>query len=159
MRKILFTLLLIATSVSAFAQFEQGKKYASASLTGFDMSYSKRTEFALGLNLQAGYFIQQDWMVLGEFGMDYSHSDFNSIYVGAKGRYYMEENGLYLGFGAKYVHEFKSMNDVELTPEVGYSFFLNRYVTIEPSVYYDMSLTDFANKSKVGVKIGLGFYF
>ena len=66
---------------------------------------------------------------------------------------------VYLAFGAKMLHEYKSINDFELTPEVGYCFFLNKNVTIEPSVYYDMSLGHFADYSKVGLKVGLGIFF
>ena len=50
-------------------------------------------------------------------------------------------------------------NLVCLTPEVGYAFFLGRNVTIEPSVYYDLSFSDISEFSKLGFKIGFGVYF
>ena len=43
--------------------------------------------------------------------------------------------------------------------EVGYAFFLNRHVTIEPALYYKMSLHDFSGNSTVGLRIGFGYYF
>jgi hypothetical protein len=43
--------------------------------------------------------------------------------------------------------------------EVGYAFFVNKNITIEPAVYYKMSLADFSDNSTVGLKIGFGFYF
>ena len=41
----------------------------------------------------------------------------------------------------------------------GYAFFLGRNVTIEPSVYYDLSFSDTSEFSKLGFKIGFGVYF
>ena len=41
--------------------------------------------------------------------------------------------------------------------EIGYAFFINRSVTIEPALYYDHSFKD-ANYSTVGFKLGLGIY-
>ena len=42
---------------------------------------------------------------------------------------------------------------------VGYAFFLNRYITVEPSLYYKMSLHDFSDNSTFGVQVGIGIYF
>jgi len=152
-------LLLMLTSASAFAQFEKGKKYLGASLTGAGLSYSDYDEFQLGADMTAGYMFRQDWMLLGEAGFDLRKGDLQTLYLGAKGRYYIEQNGLYLGCGLRYLHHFSNFNDLQLTPEVGYCFFLGGHITIEPAAYYDMSLTDFGHKSKVGVKVGLGYYF
>ena len=143
MKKILLTLMLALTMVtSASAQFEQGKKYVGASLTGLNLSFS-----------------EQDIMVVGTIGLDFSNGDLNQFEVGAKGRYYIEQNGLFLAGGLKYRHAYKNINDLQLTPEVGYCYFLNRYITIEPSVYFDLSLTDFSHKSEFGLKCGIGIYF
>ena len=46
-----------------------------------------------------------------------------------------------------------------LTPEVGYAFFLGRNLTVEPAVYYDLSLDETSQYSKLGFKIGFGLYF
>ena len=146
-------------AVSAFAQFEADKKYVGASLTSAGLSYSDTEDFAFGANAQAGYMIDRDWLAIGEVGLNYRYSDWQSVYVGARVRYFIEQNGLFLGCGARLIHEFKNFNDFQVTPEVGYCYFLNKTVTIEPSLYYDISLSDFAHKSKVGVKIGLGLFF
>jgi hypothetical protein len=66
---------------------------------------------------------------------------------------------LYYSCGLKYLHERKSFNDLQLTPELGYCFYLNHYISVEPAVYYDMSFTDFSKKSEVGLKVGIGIYF
>ena len=48
---------------------------------------------------------------------------------------------------------------MQIPLEVGYAFFLNRYLTVEPAIYYKMSLDDFSDKSTVGLRVGFGFYF
>ena len=50
-------------------------------------------------------------------------------------------------------------NDVQIPLEVGYAFFVNRFITIEPSLYYKMSLHDFSDNSTFGFNIGIGFFF
>lgn len=161
MMKKLFMAIAFATisATSAFAQFEKGKLYGGASLSGFDMSYSETTKFSLGLDVAAGTMIAQDWLLIGELGYLYQNSDTQTFSIGAKCRYYIEQNGLFLSLGAKYLHMFKDYNDFYLTPEVGYCLFLNQSVMLEPSVYYNMSLSDFDDKGRFGIKIGLGFFF
>lgn len=155
---VAMTLAMLCAS-NVFAQFEKGKWYANASLSNIGLSYSEREDLRMGLNLNAGYTLEDNWMILAEGGFDYSNSQWSSLYLGAKGRYYIEQNGLFLGAGVKLMHAYKSVNDVMFTPEAGYCFFLNKHVTVEPCVYYDMSLTEFADYSKFGVKIGLGIFF
>lgn len=160
MKRILLAILAgLFIGTNASAQFEKDKWYANASMSDFGLSYSKRSDFALKLGLSGGYMFEDDWMLLAEIGLDCSNSDCNSVFAGAKARYYIEQNGLFLSFGCKWLHEKKNVNDFQLTPEVGYCFFLNKHVTIEPSVYYDMSLTDFSEYSKVGLKVGFGIFF
>ena len=72
--------------------------------------------------------------------------------MGVGGRYYFTQNGIYMGLGLQYEHATKSVNNLQLCPEVGYAFFVNRFITIEPAVYYHMSLNDFSDGSKVGLK-------
>ncbi len=159
MKKLTIALIFaVMGATSAFAQFEKGKTYLGASVSGFDMSYSETTKFHLGLDVQAGKMIAQDWMLMGELGFNYHNSDTQSVSVGARCRYYIEQNGLFLSLGAKYLHEWKSYNDFFLTPEVGYCLFLNHNVMLEPSIYYNMSMTDFGDKSRFGIKVGIGFF-
>lgn len=160
MKKAILALVLAAAgTLTASAQFEKGKYYGGASLSGFDASYSKTSDFSLSLNARAGYMFEQDWMALAEVGYDYTNSSCQTFSLGASCRYYIEQNGLFLSLGARYLHQFEDFNDFQLTPEVGYCFFLNQKVTLEPSVYYNMSLSDFANKSRFGVKVGVGVFF
>ena len=160
MKKIFLTVLLSAAGVTGMkAQFEQGKCYVGATTNMAGLSYSKESKFNLNLGLNAGYMFEEAWMAIAEVGLDYRNSDMQQLYAGAKCRYLIEQNGLFLQLGARYVHGAPSFNDVQLTPEVGYCYFLNKNLTLEPSVYYDVSLSDFSEKSRFGVKVGLGWLF
>ncbi len=159
MKKFAILAVALLTTAAAHAQFESGKKYCGASLTGLNLSYNGSQELNFGVQAKAGYLLEDDWMVLGQ--VEYNHygqsgvDDFVS--VGAQGRYYIEQNGLYLGVGAKLVHT-GSYNDVMPGIELGYAFFVSKQVTIEPAIYYDQSFKDHSDYSTVGVKVGIGIY-
>ncbi|MCM1108914.1 MAG: autotransporter outer membrane beta-barrel domain-containing protein [Clostridium sp.] len=158
MKKLMFTLLLMAVTLSANAQFEKKKTYVSTSLSGLSLSYSDKEKTVFGLEAMGGYFIEDSWMLYGK--LSYGHTNHTDDFsAGVGGRYYFTQNGIYLGAGLQYEHMTTNINNVQLCPEVGYAFFINHFLTIEPAVYYNMSLNDFAHGSKVGLKIGLGFYF
>ena len=160
MKRILFVTVLVAlfaTKVSA--QFESGKWYGNASLTNLGLSYSEKTDFALGLDLNVGHTVMDNWMVLVEAGTDYSNSEWNSLHLGAKIRHYFVENGLFMSAGVRWLHEYKNINDMQITPEVGYCHFLGKNVVVEPVIYYDMSVQNFSDYSKIGFKLGIGIFF
>jgi len=160
MKKVLLSMLLVIVGVaSASAQFERGKKYLGVGLDGVGISYSEYNKLHIGIGAHAGYMIDDDFMVIGDLGFNYEKKDAQQVIIGGSGRYYIEQNGIFLQAGVHYVHEAPSFNDLTITPEVGYCFFLNQHLTIEPSVYYDFSVTSFSDKSKFGLKVGLGWYF
>ena len=159
MKKLVLAVLLTVATTSASAQFEKGTKYVGASLTGLNMAINDRQHFSFGLDAKAGYFIKNYWMVEGTFGWHTSRTHLDRCQIGAKLRYAQVENGLYYACGLKYLHERKNFNDLQLTPELGYCYYLNHYISVEPAVYYDMSFTDFSKKSEVGLKVGIGIYF
>lgn len=160
MKKIAVLLVALFTAMAGYAQFERGKWYVGASLTGLDISYSGVEEFNFGLDANVGHLVSDDWMVLGKFGYQHSGLDGASdmFTIGAGGRYYIIQNGLYLGVNAKYVHANHNYNDFMPGIEVGYAFFLSKTVTVEPAVYYDQSFKDHSDYSKIGFKIGVGVY-
>ena len=107
MKKILLLLFVFSLSVvSASAQFEEGKKYAGASLSGLDMNYSGNGKFSLGVEGKAGYFFGDNLMLLGEVGYDHQGNRDNgdAIHVGVGGRYYITQNGIFLGANCKLMH-------------------------------------------------------
>ena len=162
MRKYVVALILGLVSLSANAQFERGTRYANLSMTGLDMSYMKNSKFHFGLEGQGGYFVAQDWMVGGKLGYDYVGGGPTHIFdLGADVRYYFERSGIYLSGGLLYQHQDLGAKEnwLSIVPEVGYCYFLNQHVSIEPALYCNLCVNEFENGSKFGVKIGFGFYF
>lgn len=145
--------------LTANAQFQEGKGYVGASLTGLDLHYNGRDGFNFGLEAKGGYFLWDDIMVLGMLSANHNGSEAvaDHIMAGAGARYYITQNGLYLGANAKFIHANHNYNDVMPGAEVGYAFFINRSVTVEPAVYYDHSFND-SDYSTIGFKIGVGVY-
>ncbi len=100
--------------------------------------------------------------VLVNFKGKYVENGIDETSVGAGARYYFSSCGVYGGLGCSYKH--LSWNNAKdnlfcVTPEVGYAFFINGTITVEPSVYYDISTKHTSDYSKLGFKIGFGFYF
>ena len=159
MKKLAVVALGLMMSVAAHAQFESGKKYYGASLTGLNLSYNGSEDLNLGLQAKAGYFLEDDMMLVAQ--AEYKHSGLEGVKdywaLGAQGRYYIEQNGIYLGAGVKLIHT-GSYNDVMPGLEVGYAFFIGKQVTLEPAVYYDQSFKNHSEYSTVGLKLGIGIY-
>jgi len=158
MKKIFLTLLFgLMMTVAANAQFEQGKLYANAGLSGLDLNYNANSKWNLGLSAKVGYMFVDDWMVLADGMWNIRHEAPNDFRLGAGVRYYIEQNGLYLGAGARYKHEHE-YDDFMPNVNIGYAFFLSRTVTIEPELYYDFSMKDFKEYSGFGLRVGVGIY-
>ena len=158
MKKILLVAVLLFGVVVGKAQFEQGTKYVGASVTNLGLSYSSSEKLRFGMEASAGYFLFDGIMLKANAG--YSHRPHaDDITLGLGGRYYFTQNGVFLGAGLEYCHEAKNYNDLRIPTEAGYCFYINHYVSIEPAVYYNMSLNDFSDKSAVGLKVGFGLYF
>ena len=166
MKKHLLVLIgILLASVTAHAQynddttpFSKGKVYVGASLTGLDLNYNSNKKWHLGLDARGGWLFNNNWMLLGTVGFEARHKSFNTFTLGAGARYYIEQNGLYLGAGANYVHE-SGIDDFRPTFQVGYAFFLNSLVSIEPELYYNQSLKNHGDYSGFGFRIGIGIYF
>lgn len=158
MKKIYLVLLALTMTLAAHAQFEQGKWYGGASLSGLNLNYSSASKLSLDFNAKGGYFFSDCLMAYAETGVD-TGKDYTNLSLTAGGRYYILQNGIFLGanVGVKQV-DTESHNDVKVGVEVGYAFFINRHVTIEPSIFYDQSFKSHKDFSKVGFCIGLGIY-
>ena len=159
-KKLSFLLALMMMTLTANAQFEQGKKYISASFSGLDLSFDGLSELNVGLQAKGGYLVEDNLMLLGTLGYNHICDDVtpDRFSIGAQGRYYIVQNGIYLGVGVAYKHGSHSYNDFMPSVEVGYAFFINRQVTIEPALYYEQSITNHSKYSNVGLRVGLGIY-
>lgn len=160
MKKIATLVALLACTLTAGAQFEQGKFFVGSSLTGLNMSYSGSEKFCMGLDAEGGYFLADNFLIKGFVGYEHRGSEDkgDDIFAGIGFRYYIVQNGLYIGLNGKYIHETKNYNDVVPEIELGYAFFINRHVTLEPAIYYDQSFKCHSDYSKIGLRFGVGLY-
>lgn len=156
MKKILVLLFMAVMTLGASAQFEKGTHYAGASLSGLGIGFSKGN-FMLGIGGEYGYFIADSWMIGGTVG--YMHNGgANSLQIKPAFRYSFKSNGLNLGCGVQFEHAGTNQNFIQLSPQVGYTFYLNSTVSIEAAVYADFAMNDFKNGTNAGLKIGIGLY-
>lgn len=157
MKKSLLFIVVILTTLSAQAQFEQGKGYMGASLSGFDLSYNGSRKAHLGLQTKLGYLLADNWMVTGQLAYEKQKDVPYSLTIGPGLRYYIEQNGLYMGLSAAYRHA-SGYNDFMPSIQLGYAFFLGRTVTLEPELYYEQSFKNHSNYSTAGIRLGVGIY-
>ncbi len=159
LKKLAIMAVALLSTVTAHAQFEQGKVYCGASLSSLGLSYNGSSELNFGVHAQVGYLFADNLMGVGTLSYNHYGSSETDDYfsVGVQGRYYIIQNGLYLGAGAKFTHV-GNYNDVLPGVEVGYAFFVSKTVTIEPALYYDQSFKDHSNYSTIGLKVGVGVY-
>lgn len=159
-KSILISCLLLA-SVCANAQFEKGTWVVNPSITGLSLTHSSEEKTIFGISAQGGAFLIDNVALLVNLGGRWA-DNLDTYSIGLGGRYYMESCGIYLGLGANLTHRkpeyLKTYTDFAITPEVGYAFFISKTVTIEPSVYYDISCKD-SDYSRFGLKVGFGIYF
>lgn len=160
MKKVLTLIAALMLTLTASAQFEADKIYCGASLSSLDLNYSGKGDFSVGVNGQLGYMVDDDLMLYATAG--YAHQgkgdDGDRLEAGVGGRYYIEQNGIFLGANVKFLHAFSNYNDVMPGVEVGYAFFVSRTVTIEPALYYQQSFKNHSDYSTIGLRVGIGIY-
>ena len=163
MKRFLLSMIIGLTAVTAAnAQFTydtppfaKDKIFIGASLSGFDMG-SANKDFHLDLNAKGGYMLMDNILAFGELSYNYLEHCDGVISLGVGARYYIEQNGIFLSAGARFAD---MTNDLDFQPNasVGYAFFLNRTVTVEPELYFNLSTKDF-DYSSYGLRIGFGIY-
>lgn len=157
MKKIFVLLLMAVMTLGASAQFEKGTQYVGAYLSGLGIGFSKG-DFTFGVNGEYGYYIADGWMLGGVVGYNHNRAGHNSLQIKPNFRYSFLENGLNLGCGLQFEHAGTELNYIQLCPQVGYTFYLNDKISIEPALYADFALNDFKNGTNAGLKIGIGLY-
>lgn len=158
MRKLIMLVIGLIMTVAANAQFEEGKYYVAGSLTGLNMSYNGAEDFNFGVQAKGGYMLADNWMALAFAGYQHEGKGSTNAFNGGVGaRYYIIQNGLYMGVNGTVVLS-DGYNDIKPGIELGYAFFINGSVTIEPAIYYDQSLKCHKDYSTVGMRIGIGVY-
>ena len=165
MKKCLMAAIGLMMAMSANAQylndsgtpFTQGKIYVGASLSNTDLSYNGLSKGHLGISGKVGYFFADNLLGTAQLSYEKYKDIPYSISLGAGCRFYIEQNGLYLGASAVFKHR-DEFDDLLPSVQVGYSFFINRTVTIEPDLYYEQSFKNHKDYSQVGLRIGIGIY-
>ncbi len=165
MKKLLMAAIGLMMAVGVNAQnrvksdtpFYAGKWMVGASASGLDLSYHKGAKWSINLDAKAGYLFVDNWMLTAKMSYDNSTYTRSVFGVGAGLRYYVEQNGIYVGAGGKFVHA-NGIDDFLPEVNVGYAFFISRHITIEPELYYELS-TKSSDYSGLGLKLGLALYF
>ena len=171
MKKLIMTFAALVMAVNMNAQrylndpdtpFEQGKMYVAASVTAASLTYTKSTDFNIGIGGKVGYLFIDNLMGLGVVDFQsQNNGDYSTVELGAGARYYFDQVGIYVGAMAKYAHQKfidETFDDFQPEAHVGYAFFLGRHVTLEPEAYYKHSFKS-SDYSGFGLRIGLGIYF
>lgn len=102
MKKVIMLMVVLFTTVGAYAQFEKGKWYANASLTGLGLSHSKYEGTKFGFSMNGGAFVADNVAILLNFKGNYVEHGMDATTVGAQGRYYFASCGVYGGLGMSY---------------------------------------------------------
>ena len=144
MKKIFVLLLMSVLTLGANAQFEKGTHYAGAYLSGLGVGYDKGN-FRFGLGGEYGYYIKDSWMIGGSLSYEYAGA--HALKIKPNFRYSFQSNGINQACGF-----------IQLCPQVGYTFYLNDKISLEPALYADFGLNDFKNGTSAGLKIGIGLY-
>ena len=158
MKRIYLVLIAVMVAVASHAQFEAGKCYVGASLSGIGFSYNGSEKSSFGLQGKAGYLFDDNIMATAQLEWDKKNNQPSYFKAGVGMRYYIVQNGLYLGAQANYVHAGNAFDDFQPGLQVGYAFFLSKTVSVAPEVYYDLSFKEHSNFSTVGIRIGIGVY-
>ena len=164
MKKLLFMIVLLLGCLQANAQFETGRWFLNTSLTGLDLSHRECDGTDFGFALNGGTFVAKNVALCLNFRGKYQEKGIDETTLGLGARYYASNCGVYCGLGGSYKHFVRGEDEEKdntfcVTPEIGYAFFLNGTVTIEPSLFYDLSFRKCKEYSNLGFKIGFAFYF
>ena len=75
-KKVLMLVVGLMTVMATHAQFEEGKIYLGASLSGLDLNYSGSDNLNLGVQAKAGYMCMDNLMLLAQGSYQhYGHDD------------------------------------------------------------------------------------
>ena len=156
-RKLTLMLLGLVMTVSANAQFENGKKYIGSSISGWIWVITVRKEsFWITGKGRISFY---GWLDGDSSDGIWQKKDVSAeLSLGVGARYYIVQNGLFLGASADYVHRGSDYDDFMPSVQIGYAFFISHTVTIEPEIYYNHSFKSHSDYSSVGFRLGFGVY-
>jgi hypothetical protein len=164
MKKLIF-ILLFAISFNSFSQVKKPitegniilsgsgtiQSYHSTTFSG--TSYTKTSVFSFNLSPGAGYFIIDNLAIGGNLTLSYYKQGQNKYYtlgIGPWARYYFN-NGVFVKGETNFVifngigSNNSKQRSYSLIPGVGYAFFLNEKVSLEPCLSYIYSHTRYTS--------------
>ena len=164
--------MLLCIAVGVMAQTEQGKIRigGSSSLDFINLKHdgADGSTNMFDLNLNGGYFIMDNLSIdvgLG-FSMEkYSEAnDASTTFTGEIGaRYYLPVN-VFAGAGFDFMSykEGESVSGTGVKLKVGYSWFVNDNIAIEPIIGYRIGLTDkdkYTKYNQISAQVGISLFF
>jgi hypothetical protein len=163
--KKLLSVFLLAISLSSFSQSKKPLTEGNIILSGSGSIQSYRGEtiigttvtkssvFTLNLSPGAGYFIIDNFALGANATVSYYKQGLNKYYMlglGPWARYYFN-NGIFAKAETNFIlfHGMGSNNSKQrtysITPGVGYAFFINQKVSLEPCISYTFSHTHYSS--------------
>ncbi len=174
MKKIVFGCIIAATAFlnTSNAQIQKGNWMVGAQVA--DVKFTNG--FILSLTPQLGYFIQDNWAVGGEIGLNIADQTnggtTTDIGVGAYTRYYLnpgeqginslQNHGRFFGqanVGYKGINQSAgaTTNGLGLGVGAGYSYFITRNVGLEGIVKFEGVVGGGNQNFNGNLKLGIGF--
>lgn len=167
MKKLLFLTFLIVSLHQLEAQTEKGHilmgvnsnlSFSNQSVDGFENNTNN-----FSLNATGGYFIVDN--LVGGVSLGFSRTsagDFvsSNFLIGPFARYYVENVFVGAQFMATSVRSdgFDTLNGTQLNLQLGYAAFLNKFVSIEPSLNYLKLGGDFNGSTTFLLNVGFAIY-
>lgn len=163
MKKIALMACMLVMAVAANAQFEKGKWMLNPSVTGLNLMLDTETDkTTFGMDVKGGAFIVDNLALMVNVGAQWNEreGDRDLYNAGVGIRYYFDKVGVFVGTNFNVDHYAYSgdrddKTDCSFGLEAGYAYFLCRNVTLEPAVYWNVN----DDRSRLGIKLGFGFYF
>lgn len=156
MKKLFVVLLMAVVALGAKAQFEKGTHYVDAGITGLGIG-SIHNQFNIGFSGSYGYYVAKGWMVGGLLG--YQHCGSDALMARGLFRYTFPKFGMNLGAGLQYELYGGNRSYAQFCPQVGYTFYLNHWVSLEPSFYANIAFNEIKEGTSFGLKFSIGLYF
>jgi hypothetical protein len=163
--KKLILMFLLAISLNSFSQTKNPVTEGNIILSGSGAiqsyhgetttgtTFTKTSVFAFNLSPGAGYFIIDNFAIGANATVSYYKQGLNKYYtlgLGPWARYYFN-NGVFVKAETNFIlfHGMGSNNSRQrtysITPGVGYAFFLNQKVSLEPCLSYTFSHTRYSS--------------
>ena len=152
--------IVIAAFLTAGTTLAQRTFFINANVSELNMSFTDGT--SINLNGNGGWFLADNFALVGGIGLhSYSNEGYSTSTFGlnAGGRFYFA--GDFFAEGLVNLSKAKDMRGrTGLTLGVGYAYFLNDYVALEPKFNAVVPIApDEGGSTRFGISCGISVYF